>query len=130
MYCTFSVLNEHGVYLDVHDGTSMGGSVVFEDRPSILNVLVDLMSETASLDALVRRLNGIWHSTSMILSIADETAGASMECSFLAGNRLRKPEGDSITVVEHVPQSRLGSRCQRNGEQFIATLCKHDGASR
>ncbi len=112
MYCTFSVLNEHGVYLDVHDGTSMGGSVVFEDRPSILNTLVDLLSETASLDALVRRLNGIWHSTSMILSIADETAGASMECSSLAGNRLRKPEGDCIAVVNTFlnPDWGLGAR--------------------
>jgi len=99
MYCAFTALNEHGVYLDVHDGTSMGGSLVFEDRPSILNVLTDLMSETTSLKALLSRLNGIWHSTSMILSVGDETSGASMECSSLAGNRVRLPEGDSIAVV-------------------------------
>jgi hypothetical protein len=112
MYCPFTVLNEHGVYLDVHDGTSMGGSLVFEDRPSILNVLVDLMSETASLKALVSRLNGIWHSTSMIQSIADETVGASMECSSLGGNRLRLPEGDSMVVVNTflVPDWGMGAR--------------------
>ena len=112
MYCPFSVLNEHGVYLDIHDGTSMGGSVVYEDRPSILNALIDLLSETASLTALVSRLNGIWHSTSMILSIADETAGASMECSSMAGNRLRQPEGDSMVVVNTFlnPDWGLGQR--------------------
>lgn len=99
MYCPFTVLNEHGVYLDVHDGTSMGGSLVYEDRPSILNVLVDIMSEAPSLSALISRLNGIWHSTSMILSIADEAGAASMECSSLGGNRLRPPAGDSLAVV-------------------------------
>ncbi len=48
----------------------------------------------------------------MILSIADETAGASMECSSLAGNRLRKPEGDSIAVVNTFlnPDWGLGAR--------------------
>ena len=99
MYAAFTAVNEHGVYLDVHDGTSMGGSVVYEERPSILNTLVDLLSECASLDALVARLNGIWHSTSMILSIGDENGGASMECSSMAGNRIRRPEGDSIAVA-------------------------------
>jgi hypothetical protein len=77
----------------------MGGSLVFEDRPSILNVLVDIMSEAPSLSALVSRLNGIWHSTSMILSIADEAGAASMECSSLGGNRLRPPDGESLAVV-------------------------------
>lgn len=99
MYCAFTALNEHGVYLDLHDGTSMGGSVVYEDRPSILNTLGDLLSECASLDALVARLNGICHSTSMILSIGDENGGASMECSSMAGNRVRRPDGDCIAVV-------------------------------
>lgn len=112
MYCPFTVLNEHGVYLDVHDGTSMGGSLVFEDRPSIINVLTDIMSETASLKALVTRLNGSSNSTSLILSIGDETAGASMECSSLGGNRLRLPEGDSLVVVNTFlsPDWGLGAR--------------------
>ena len=112
MYCPFTVLNEHGVYLDVHDGTSMGGSLVYEDRPSILNVLVDLMSETAALDALISRLNGMWHSASMIQSIGDETKGASMECSSLAGNRVRQPDGDSMVVVNTflTPDWGLGKR--------------------
>ena len=99
MYAAFTALNELGVYLDVHDGTSMGGSLVFLERPSIINVLTDLMSESASLSALVSRLNGMLNSTSMILSVADENGAASMECSSLGGNRLRKADGDSYVVV-------------------------------
>ena len=134
MYCAFTALNEHGVYLDVHDGTSMGGSVVYEERPSILNVLGDLMSEVSSLAALVSRLNGLNNSTSMILSVADETAGASMECSSLAGNRLRQPEGDSIAVVNTFldPDWGLGKRetvsnSLRRFANMTARLAENEG---
>ncbi|MDX8339040.1 C45 family peptidase [Draconibacterium sp. IB214405] len=99
MYCAFTAINEHGVYLDVHDGTSMGGSLVYFNRPSILNSLTDLMSESASFSALVSKLNGMQNSTSMILSVADENGAGSMECSSLGGNRLRSPEGESMAVV-------------------------------
>jgi hypothetical protein len=134
MYCAFTALNEHGVYLDVHDGTSMGGSVVYVERPSILNVLGDLMSEVPSLAALVSRLNGINSSTSMILSVGDETAGASMECSSLAGNRLRQPEGDSIAVVNTFLGSDWGlgkretvSNSLRRFDNMTARLAENEG---
>ena len=77
----------------------MGGSLVYFDRPSILNSLTDLMSESASLSALVSKLNGMQNSTSMILSVADENGAGSMECSSLGGNRLRNPDGESLAVV-------------------------------
>ncbi len=32
MITLFTGINEHGVYIDLHDGTSMGGLVVFGDR--------------------------------------------------------------------------------------------------
>ena len=134
MYAAFTALNEHGVYLDVHDGTSMGGSVVYEERPSIIKTLVDLLSETASLEALVARLNGIWHSTSMILSIGDETGGASMECSSMAGNRLRHPEGHSIVVVNTFlgrdwgmgPRETVSNSLRRHAN-MTARLAEQDG---
>jgi hypothetical protein len=112
MYCPFSALNEQGVYLDVHDGSSMGGSVVYEERPSILNSLADMMAEVSSLAALVKRLNGVNNSASLILSLADETAGGSMECSSLAGNRFRRSEGESLVVVNTFlePDWGLGRR--------------------
>ena len=99
MYCAFTTLNEHGAYLDVHDGTSMGGSLIYEDRPSSLSTLMDIMSEVASKDALASRINGMNSSTSAILSIADESSAASVECSSLGGNRLRPAEGESYVVV-------------------------------
>ena len=112
MYCAFTALNEHGVYFDLHDGTSMGGSLIFKERASILGILVDLMSETASLSALIARLNGTMNSASIILSLADETSGASMECSSLGGNRVRLPQGDSMAVANTFfgPDWGLGQR--------------------
>ena len=70
------------------------------------------MSETASLPALVKRLNGIAVSTSNILTVGGETGGASMELSSLGGNRLRKPEGESLVVVNTFlnPDWGLGKR--------------------
>lgn len=112
MVGAFTALNEHGVYLDLHDGTSMGGSVVYSERPPTLNQLSDLMSETASLPALVKRLNGIAVSTSNILTVGDEAGGASMELSSLGGNRLRNPDGESLVVVNTFlnPDWGLGKR--------------------
>lgn len=99
MYCAFSAVNEHGAYIDIHDGTSMGGSVVYENRPSILNLLMDIMSESASMNATVARLNGINNSVSLILCVADEASAASVECSSLGGNRLRPAVGETHVVV-------------------------------
>ena len=84
MYCAFTALNEHGAYLDVHYGTSMGGSVTYIERPSSLNVISDLLCEAASFSGLVTRLNGLATSTSTILTLGDETTGGAMERSSLA----------------------------------------------
>ena len=135
MYGAFTALNEHGVYLDLHDGTSMGGSVVYTERPPTLNQLGDLMSETASLPALVKRLNGIAASTSTILTVGSETSGASMECSSLGGNRLRKPDGESLVVVNTFlnPDWGLGKRetvsnSLRRLANMTARLAENEGS--
>ncbi|ANQ52586.1 hypothetical protein MY04_5254 [Flammeovirga sp. MY04] len=99
MYASFTAMNEKGVYIDVHDGTSMGGSVVFLERPSILNELIDIMSESPSLDAVKSRFNGMNNSVSIIFTIADKNSAASVEASSLNGNRVRLPKGESLTVV-------------------------------
>ncbi len=98
MIGVYTGINEHGVYIDLHDGTSMGGSVVFGDRTPFLNVLGDILSETESLEAALHRINSVRPSMSLILSMADGQGGASMECSSLGESRLRKPEGDTLTV--------------------------------
>ena len=135
MYGAFTALNEHSVYLDLHDGTSMGGSVIYTGRPSILNQLSDLITEVASLPALVKRLNGIATSASNILTVGDETGGASMECSSLGGNRLRKPEGESLVVVNSFlnPDWGLGQRetvsnSLRRLSNMTARLAENEGS--
>ena len=66
--------------------------------------------------------------------VADETAGASMECSSLAGKRLRQPEGDSIAVVNTFlgPDWGLGKRetvsnSLRRFANMTARLAENEG---
>lgn len=99
IYFALTALNEHGAYLDLHDGTSMAGSIVYVNRTPITGLLSDLMAECASLKSQVCRLNSIMPSTSVILSLADENGAASMECSGPAGGRLREPKGESFVTV-------------------------------
>ena len=134
MYCAFTAVNEHGAYLDLHDGTSMGGSLIYKERPSILNTLTDFMSECASLDSLIARFNGTSNSASTIYSMCDEHGGASMECSSLAGNRVRMPEGDSMAVANTFFGSNWGlgaretvSNSMRRYANMTARLAENDG---
>ena len=98
MITLFTGINEHGVYTDLHDGTSMGSSVVFADRAPFLNALCDILSETKSLEAALRRINATHASMAMILSMADGKSAASMECA-VWDNRARLPDGDSLVVT-------------------------------
>ena len=134
MYCPFTALNEQGVYLDAHDGSSMGGSVIYEERPSTLNSLADMMAEVPSLAALVKRLNGVSDSMSVILTLGDETAGGSMEGSSLAGNRFRRPEGESLVVVNSFLEPDWGigrrdtvSNSLRRFDNMTASLAENEG---
>jgi hypothetical protein len=98
MINVFTGVNEHGVYMDLHDGTSMGGSVLFEDRAPFLPALSDMLAETASLEALIRRFNSRRVTWGVIMNLADESSAASMECA-IWDNRVRLPEGDSLAAV-------------------------------
>ncbi|PWJ38553.1 C45 family autoproteolytic acyltransferase/hydolase [Sediminitomix flava] len=106
--CAVSSLNEKGVYLDVHDGTSMGGSLVYKDRPSLMNLLQDIMNDAPTKDSLVSRLNGMNNSLSLILTVGDETSVESVECSSLGGNRLRSAQGESYVVVNSFLEKSWG----------------------
>ncbi|NLR91454.1 C45 family autoproteolytic acyltransferase/hydolase [Flammeovirga agarivorans] len=99
MYCAFTAMNEHGVYLDVHDGTSMGGSLVFLERPSLLNTLTDILSESKTLKAVKSRFNGMVNSLSIIFTLADKTDAASVEGSSFGGNRVRNAKEDTLVVA-------------------------------
>ena len=134
VYSLFTALNEHGVYIDLHDGTSMGGSLIYIDRPSLLSALADVISESASMSAAIRRINGTANSASVILSLADESSGASIECSSLGGNRLRLPEEDAMVIVNTFLNPDWGlekretvSNSLRRLDNMTARLDEHRG---
>ncbi len=99
MITLFTAINEHGVYIDIHDGTSMGGSVIYGDRAPTFNVLCDIISESTSLEAVISRINTIQVTMSTVLNLADKNSGASMECSTLAGNRLRLSNDNTLVAT-------------------------------
>ncbi len=99
MVAAWTSFNEKGVYFDLHDGTSMGGQIIAVNRASTLNVTVDLLSESNSLDSLLAKINSNLASVSHIMTVADEKRAASVERSSLGGNRYRTESGDSIAVV-------------------------------
>jgi len=101
MYMAWTAVNEHGAYTDAHDGSSMGGNVIYMGRPSTLQTIFDILGECDSKDALKARLHGVNVSISCILSIADNEGAGSFECSGSAGTRYRAPDAgaESYTVV-------------------------------
>jgi len=108
MITLYTAINEHGVYIDLHDGSSMGGSVVFADRAPFMNVLADIISESKSLDAVVSRLNATRTSVGLILSMADQYSGASMECASWGDHRVRRSDGETLVVVNSFLNSDWG----------------------
>ena len=94
-----TALNEKGVYMDLHDGTSMGGNIVFVDRGSFLNSMFDLMAECDHAEAVSVRMNSLRNDLSWIWTVADATPnGFSYECPNF-DNRRRNPNGDTLAVV-------------------------------
>jgi len=94
-----SMVNEKGVYMDTHDGTSMGGNVVFTERASILNAFIDLMVECDHAEAVSNRLNTLRNDASWIFTVADSTPkGFSFECP-TSDSRRRNADGDTMAIV-------------------------------
>lgn len=91
-------VNDKGVYVDLHDGSSMGGSVVFADRASCVNSVFDMMAECDSAEAVSCRINSMRNDISWIYGIADKTKGFSFECPTFDSRR-RDPDGDTTVVV-------------------------------
>jgi hypothetical protein len=134
MLAPMTAINEQGVYFDVHDGSSMGGSVVYIDRSSTLNALNDLIAETPTMEALTRRMNSAAASISYILNIADETGAASFECSALAGSRLRQPAESALVGVNSfmnpdwgIHQRETASNSLRRFANMTARLAENKG---
>ncbi|WP_281615930.1 C45 family autoproteolytic acyltransferase/hydolase [Flammeovirga sp. SubArs3] len=99
IYNSLTALNEKGVYMDIHDGSSMGGTIVATERPPILNTVVDILSEVNSSDEVKTKFNGLLSSISIILTVADTNTVLSIECSSLAGNRVKHTADDSLVIA-------------------------------
>ena len=94
-----SGLNNKGVYLDLHDGTSMGGGTVYMERASFLNSMFDILAECDDAEAVSRRFNSLRNDVSFIWTIADGSPnGFSFECPSY-DNRRRNSNGDILVVV-------------------------------
>ena len=94
-----SAVNDKGMYMDLHDGTSMGGNVIYNDRASFCNAVFDMMAECHHAEAVSTRMNSQRTDLSCIWGIADATPNAfSFECPNW-DNRRRNPDGDTLTVV-------------------------------
>lgn len=93
-------VNDKGVYIDLHDGSSMGGSETSIDRPNFFSRVFDFLVESDTAEALSRRFNGAITDMSFIWTIADRSGNTfSYETSSLSNNRRRNPEGPSLVVV-------------------------------
>jgi hypothetical protein len=94
-----SAVNNKGMYADLHDGTSMGGNIVYIERASFVNAVFDMMAECDHAEAVSTRMNSQRNDVSWIWGVADSTPHAfSFECPNW-DNRRRNPEGDTLTVV-------------------------------
>jgi hypothetical protein len=94
-----SAVNNKGIYADLHDGTSMGGNIVYIDRASFVNAVFDMMAECDHAEAVSTRMNSHRNDLSWIWGVADSTPNAfSFECPNW-DNRRRNPDGDTLTVV-------------------------------
>ena len=69
---TMTGINDKGLYFDLHDGTSMGGAVIYMGRSPLLNSLTDALAEVDDVDALAKRLCSIRADISNICQMADK----------------------------------------------------------
>ena len=98
---TFCVtaFNDKGVYVDMHDGTSMGGQVVAAERPCFEHQVFDFLSDADSCSAIASRFGATRVEFPSIWGIADASGD---KCSYettLYDSRRRLPDGDYLTVV-------------------------------
>lgn len=130
-----TAINDQGVYVDLHDGTSMGGSVVYIDRPSFLGQMFDVLAESASAEAVSQRMNAMRSDVSWIFTVADASPnGFSYEVPPYDSRR-RNPDGDSLVVVNTFLNPDWGiykrdtvSNSKRRFENITARLAESKGS--
>ena len=93
-----SALNDKGVYLDLHDGTSMGGMVVSTDRASFPTTVLDFLFDCSTADAVSKRFNSTKTDLATIWTIADTKQSFSYE-NTMWDNRRRNPNPEDFHLV-------------------------------
>ena len=98
---TFCVtaFNDKGVYVDMHDGSSMGGQVIAESRPCFEHQVFDFLSDANSTKAVSARFGATRVEFPSIWGIADPGGDICSYETTLYDSRLRLPDGDHLTVV-------------------------------
>ncbi|KUJ73291.1 C45 family autoproteolytic acyltransferase/hydolase [Ruegeria profundi] len=98
---TFPVtaINDKGVYVDMHDGTSMGGQVIAAARPCFEHRVFDFLCDGDSTSAVSARFGATRVEFPSIWGIADASGD---KCSYettLYDSRRRLPDGDGDVLA-------------------------------
>ena len=94
-----TALNSKGVYVDMHDGTSMGGQVLAAERPCFEHRVFDFLADGDSAAAVGSRFASTRVEFPSIWGIADPSGDLMSYETTLYDSRRRLPEGDYLTVV-------------------------------
>lgn len=94
-----TAMNDKGVYVDLHDGTSMGGAVVSADRPSFMHQVFDFLADGDNASSVSLRFKGTRVDMPTIWSLADSKGDISSIETTLYNSLQRLPEGDFISIV-------------------------------
>ena len=87
-------LNSKGVYVDMHDGTSMGGQVLAAERPCFEHRVFDFLADGDSTAAVGSRFLSTRVEFPSIWGIADPSGDMCSYETTLYDSRRRLPDGD------------------------------------
>ena len=94
-----TAINDKGVYIDLHDGSAMGGQVVATERPSIGAAVLDFLAEGDTAEDVGNRFNGSRPDICLIWDVADPSGNCFSYETTLNECRRRFPEDTTLVAV-------------------------------
>ena len=94
-----TAINDKGVYIDLHDGSAMGGQVVATERPSIGAAVLDFLAECDTAEDVGNRFNGSRPDICLIWDVADPSGNCFSYETTLNECRRRFPEDTTLVAV-------------------------------
>jgi len=117
-----SILNDKGVYTDMHDGTSMGGQVISVERPSLANSMFDWLVESSSANAIGTRFGGARTDMPLIWGVADQGGNCfSVETALYANMRV-DPTESYLGVVNSFLSPNWGIQVRDTASNSLTRL--------